>query len=87
MLGIIARSRRSGEKFHVARFLLKIFHPPWRPQRFDFFLRKLLHRDLAIARETKMLPGKVEHFEPLVRQQNVIRATEIFALTRFEPAR
>src|ERR1700686_1818150 len=60
--GVIVRSRRGREKFYVARFLLKVFHLPWRPQRLAFFLRKLLHRDLAIARETKMPPGKVEHF-------------------------
>jgi len=75
MGGVIARPRRRREKFQVARLLLEIFHPPRRPQRFDFFLRKLLHRHLPTARETKMPLGKVEHFAPLVREQNVIGAT------------
>ena len=79
MSGIVARPCRGHEKFHVARFLLEIFHPPRRPQRFDFFLRELLHRDLGVARETKMPPGKVEHFALLTRQQHVVRAAKIFS--------
>src|SRR4029077_11431912 len=40
MRGVIACLRRRGEKVAVARFFLEILHPPRRPKRFQFFLRK-----------------------------------------------
>src|SRR5438067_8989227 len=40
--------------------------------------------EICGARESKMPTGKVEPFAPLMRQQNVIRATEILSLFGFE---
>src|SRR5207245_3165203 len=42
--------------------------------------------DFSGARESKMPLGKVEHFAPLMGQQNVIGTLEISSLWRFKPA-